>query len=48
MKIILKREIDELLKNDWRSLENISDPLIYQSLVWNLSWLNEIKRVRML
>ena len=32
MKIILKREIDELLKNDWRSLENISDPLIYQSL----------------
>ena len=41
MKIILKKKIDELLRKDWIFLEKNNNPLIYQTLIWNESWLNE-------
>jgi len=44
MKIILKREVDELLKKDWKFLEENNNILIFQKLSWNLSWLKENDR----
>ena len=41
MKIILKKEIDEFLKKDWKILEKKNNSLIFQKLSWNLSWLSE-------
>ncbi len=46
MKIILKREIDETLKKDWKFLEENKNILIFQKLSWNLSWLNESDRYK--
>ncbi len=46
MKIILKREIDELLKKDWKFLEENKNILIFQKFSWNLSWLNESDRYK--
>ena len=44
MKIILKKEIDEFLKKDWKILEKKNNSLIFQKLSWNLSWLRENKK----
>ena len=41
MKIILKKEIDEFLKKDWKFLEKKNNSLIFQKLSWHLSWLSE-------
>jgi len=41
MKITLKRDIDESLKNDWIYLEKNNSFFIFQTLLWNLSWLKE-------
>ncbi len=39
MKIILKTEIDENLKKIWRDLEKKNKPMIFQTLKWNLAWI---------
>ena len=39
MKIILKTEIDENLKKIWRDLETKNKPMIFQTLKWNLAWI---------
>jgi len=39
MQIIIKRKIDENVKNDWKFLEKNNDFLIFQTLIWHLSWL---------
>lgn len=44
MKIILKKNIDELLQKDWLSLEKKNNYLIFQTLEWNLSWINQNKK----
>ena len=46
MKIILKKEIDEFLKKDWKFLEKKNNSLIFQKLSWNLSWLNENEKYK--
>ena len=44
MKIILKEEVDEFLKKDWKILEDRNNFLIFQSLNWNLKWLEKNKK----
>ncbi len=46
MKIILKKEIDEFLKKDWKFLEKKNNSLIFQKLSWHLSWLSENERYK--
>ena len=46
MKIILKKEIDEFLKKDWKLLEKKNNSLIFQKLSWNLSWLSENEKYK--
>ena len=39
MKIILKRDIDSIVKKDWKFLEKKNNLILFQTLKWNENWL---------
>ena len=40
MQIIIKKKIDEIVKKDWKLLEEKNNYLIFQTLAWHLTWID--------
>ena len=41
MRIILKKQIDRSLEEDWEYLEKNNNLLIFQTLKWNQGWIKQ-------